>query len=169
LVPVSDAVVFATLCAGLGTGAVIDVKHRRIPNVVCLLMAVAGVGFAATGVSRITLAYSTMGLVLALFLMLPGHIFGATGAGDVKFFAAAGALLGAGKVLPAFLFMAIAGGVFAVGIAWRRGRLAQTVQRTAQLCGRDADAKAAIESQAANNRFPYGPAIAVGSLLAALM
>jgi len=102
-------------------------------------------------------------------MMLPGHVFGATGAGDVKFFAAAGALLGAGRVLPAFLFMAIAGGVFAVGIAWRRGRLAQTVQRTARLCGRDADVKAAIESPAAHNRFPYGPAIAVGSVLAALM
>src|SRR5258708_31949575 len=47
--------------------------------------------------------------------------FGATGAGDVKMFAAAGAVLGAGRVLPAFLFMVIAGGVFAVGIAWRRG------------------------------------------------
>jgi prepilin peptidase CpaA len=161
--------VFATLCAGLGTGAVIDVRHRRIPNIVCFLMAVAGVGFAATGVSRITLASSTMGLVIALVMMLPGHVFGATGAGDVKFFAAAGALLGAGRVLPAFLFMAIAGGVFAVGIAWRRGRLAQTVQRTARLCGRDADVRAAIESPAAHNRFPYGPAIAVGSVLAALM
>jgi len=132
-------------------------------------MAAAGVGFAAMGVSRITLASSTMGLVIALVMMLPGHVFGATGAGDVKFFAAAGALLGAGRVLPAFLFMAIAGGVFAVGIAWRRGRLAQTFQRTARLCGRDADARAAIESPAAHNRFPYGPAIAVGSVLAALM
>ena len=169
MVPASDAIVFATLCAGLGTGAVIDVRHRRIPNVVCLLMAAAGVGFAAMGVSRITLASSTMGLVIALVMMLPGHVFGATGAGDVKFFAAAGALLGAGRVLPAFLFMAIAGGVFAVGIAWRRGRLAQTVQRTARLCGRDADVRAAIESPSAHNRFPYGPAIAVGSVLAALM
>jgi Flp pilus assembly protein protease CpaA len=80
-------------------------------------MAAAGVGFAATGVSRISLASSTMGLVIALVMMLPGHVFGGTGAGDVKFFAAAGALLGAGRVLPAFLFMAIAGGVFAVGIA----------------------------------------------------
>ena len=169
MVPASDALVFATLCAGLGTGAVIDVRHRRIPNVVCLLMAAAGVGFAATGVSRVTLASSTLGLVIAFVMMLPGHVFGGTGAGDVKFFAAAGALLGAGRVLPAFVFMAIAGGVFAVGIAWRRGRLAQTFQRTARLCGRDADAKAAIESPSAHNRFPYGPAIAVGSVLAALI
>jgi prepilin peptidase CpaA len=165
----SDAIVLATLVAGVGTGAVIDLRHRKIPNVVCLLTAAAGVMLAATGVSRIGLTSSAVGLLFALVMMLPGHVFGATGAGDVKMFAAAGAVLGAGRVLPAFLFMVIAGGVFAVGIAWRRGRLAQTLRRTARLVGRDQDAKAAIESAGAQNAFPYGPAIAVGSVLAALM
>jgi prepilin peptidase CpaA len=161
--------VLATLVAGVGTGAVIDIRHRKIPNVVCFLTAAAGVVLAATGVSRITLTSSTVGLLIALVMMLPGHVFGATGAGDVKMFAAVGAVLGAGRVLPAFLFMAIAGGVFAVGIAWHRGRLAQTFSRTARLFGRDTGAKAAIESSGAHNAFPYGPAIAVGSVLAALM
>jgi prepilin peptidase CpaA len=165
----SDAIVFATLCAGVGTAAVIDIKHRRIPNVVCATTAIAGIAFAATGVSQISVASSAIGLVLGLVLMLPGHVFGATGAGDVKLFGATGAVLGAGRVLPAFLFMAIAGGVLAVFIAWQRGRLRQTVRQTAQLCGGTADAKAAIESPRAHNRFPYGPAIAVGSVLAALM
>jgi prepilin peptidase CpaA len=169
LTAASDAIVFATLVAGVGTGAVIDIRHRKIPNVVCFLMAAAGVAFAATGVSRISLTSSTVGLLIALVMMLPGHVFGAMGAGDVKMFGAAGAVLGAGRVLPAFLFMALAGGVFAVGIAWHRGRLEQTFRRTARLVGRDQDAKAAIESSGAHNAFPYGPAIAVGSVLAALM
>jgi prepilin peptidase CpaA len=161
--------VLATLVAGVGIGAVIDVRHRKIPNVVCFSTAAAGVVFAATGVSRISLTSSMAGLLIALVMMLPGHVFGATGAGDVKMFAAAGAVLGAGRVLPAFLFMAIAGGVFAIGIAWHRGRLEQTFRRTARLVGRDQDAKAAIESPGAHNAFPYGPAIAVGCVLAALM
>ena len=165
----SDVVVFGSLCAGVGTAAVIDIRHRRIPNVVCATTAIAGITFAATGVSQITVASSAIGLVIGLVMMLPGHLLGATGAGDVKLFGATGAMLGAGRIFPAFFFMAIAGGVLAVFIAWQRGRLRQTMRQTAQLAGGSADAKAAIESPRTNNRFPYGPAIAVGSVLAALM
>jgi len=86
----------------------------------------------------------------------------------VKLFAAAGALLGAGKILSAFLFVAVAGGVLALGFAFHRGRLARTVKQTAQIFGRPSDAKAAIESPREHNRFPYGPAIAAGCMMAAL-
>ena len=51
---------------------------------------------AATGISGISLASSLLGFFLGFLLMLPGHVLGATGAGDVKLFAAAGAVLGAG-------------------------------------------------------------------------
>ena len=53
--------------------------------------------------------------------MLPGHLFGATGAGDVKLFAAAGTLLGPSDMVLAFVATAIAGGVLATrrrGPAW---------------------------------------------------
>lgn len=155
------------LCAGVGSGAVIDAKQRRIPNAISLATAVAGLTLAGTGVSGVSLAASLVGIMIGFTLMLPGHLLGATGAGDVKLFAAAGAVLGAGKMVPAFLFVALAGGVLAVGFAWWRGRLARTVHLTAQLCG-TSTAKAAIESPREHNRFPYGPAIAAGCVLAAL-
>jgi len=160
--------VLSVLCAGMCSAAVVDAASRRIPNVVCAATAVSGVAFAATGVSRISLTSSLLGLTLGMALMLPGYIFRSTGAGDVKLFAAAGTVLGSGKILSAFLFVAIAGGVLAVGIAWHRGRLARTVKQTAWLCGHPSDAKAAIESPREHNRFPYGPAIAVGCVMAAL-
>jgi prepilin peptidase CpaA len=158
-----------TLCACVGTAAVIDIRHRRIPNAVCLMTVVAGVALAGTGVSKISLLSAAIGTAIGLVIMLPGHLLGGTGAGDVKLFAATGALLGAGRVLQAFLFMAVAGGVLAVCIAWRRGRLEHTVRQTAGLCSRDPGARSAVESAGANNAFPYGPAIAVGCVLAALM
>jgi prepilin peptidase CpaA len=99
-------------------------------------------------------------------MMLPGHVLGATGAGDVKLFAAAGTLLGSGRIVSAFLFVAIAGGVLAIIVAWQRGRLKRTMTMTAQLCGRGGEMKAAIESTGEHNRFPYAPAIAVGCLIA---
>ncbi len=58
-----------------------------------------------------------LGCLLGLAFMLPGHIFGATGAGDVKLLAAAGALLGPTDTIYAFLYTAIAGGVLALLVA----------------------------------------------------
>ena len=54
--------------------------------------------------------------------MMPGHVLGATGAGDVKFMAAVGAIVGPALVVSAFLFTAVAGGV----LARRRRDQAQT-------------------------------------------
>jgi prepilin peptidase CpaA len=114
-----------------------------------------------------TLAGAIAGCVIGFALMLPGHIFGATGAGDVKLFAALGTLLGPRAVLNAFLYTLIAGGVLAVGIAIARGRFVGTLTRVAVLA-RTGGNTAEIEEEGQNNRFAYAPAIAFGTLVAAL-
>jgi prepilin peptidase CpaA len=101
--------------------------------------------------------------------MLPGHILGATGAGDVKFMAAVGAIMGPALVVSAFLFTALAGGVLAVAVAIRRKRLAATLAGTGRLIAAPAEAKKEIQSATVSSRFAYGPAIAIGSVLAALL
>jgi prepilin peptidase CpaA len=165
----SESVVLVALAAGLGSAAIVDSMHRRIPNVISLGTAVAGMALAGAGLSGVSLESSVIGFVLGFAMMLPGFIFGGTGAGDVKLFAGAGAVVGAGRVIPAFVFMAIAGGALALGIAWWRGRLWHTVKSTACLFGRPAAAKASIERSGEHNKFPYGPAIAVGCVMAALI
>jgi prepilin peptidase CpaA len=161
--------VVTALAAGMCSAAIVDAASRRIPNAVCAATAATGVIFAATGISGISLASSLLGLTLGFVLMLPGYVFGSTGAGDVKLFAAAGSLLGSGQILSAFLYVAIFGGVLALGIAAWRGRLARTMKQTAWLCGNPSAAKTAIESTKEHNRFPYGPAIAAGCVMAALI
>ena len=47
-----------------------------------------------------------LGFVVGLALMLPGHVLGATGAGDVKLMAAIGSLVGPLLVVKAVLFTA---------------------------------------------------------------
>ena len=79
----------ATVVAGAGTGAAIDLRTRRVPNPLTVLLAAIGVAFAAFGISGLTVGASLAGFALGLALMLPGHLIGATGAGDVKLFAAA--------------------------------------------------------------------------------
>ena len=157
------------MCAGLGTAAVIEVRRRRIPNVVCVATAATGLTFAMYGISTITVTSALAGLAIGFLMMLPGHVFGATGAGDVKLFAAAGTLLGSGRIVSAFLLVVLTGGLFAVAIAVRRGRLRRTMELTAGLLGRTSELKTEIESPAEHNRFSYGPAIAVGCVVAMLI
>jgi prepilin peptidase CpaA len=163
----SDLIVIATVASGAGAGAAIDLWTRRVPNPLTALLAASGVLFAATGISGITTAASMAGLILGLALMLPGHIFGATGAGDVKLFAAVGALIGPAPIVTAFVYTALAGGVMAVAVAIHRRRLRRTLTGTARFIATGAGNAADIEAPIEHNRFPYAPAIAVGSIIAA--
>src|SRR5262245_5993640 len=164
----SNAIAFGALAIGAIGGAVIDLRTRRVPNVLTFGLAATGILAAAADVSGLTLGAAVGGFVLGLALMLPGHVFAGTGAGDVKLFAASGTLVGPATIATAFLYTLIAGGALAVIVAiWRR-RLQSTLSSAAGLMTGNAAEAAAIESPIANNRFAYAPAIAVGTLLAAL-
>lgn len=148
---------------------VVDIRTRRIPNALTATMSGAGVALAATGISGVSVWASMLGFAIGLALMLPGHALGATGAGDVKLMAATGAIVGPGLVVTAFLFTAVAGGVLASIVARQRGRLSVTLAGTGRLIAAPTDARRTIQASGAASRFAYGPAIAVGSLLAAVI
>jgi prepilin peptidase CpaA len=155
---------FVVLFIGLTAAIVTDVRTRRIPN--WLTGAIAGAGFGlAFGGGTVTPAQATLGLFAGLLLMMPGHVIGATGAGDVKLMAAVGSIVGPSLVLRAFLYSAVAGGVLAIVVAARRGRLAATLEDTGRLVLAPAGARRTIEAPARGNRFAYGPAIAIGTLV----
>ena len=164
----SNAVVLTAIAGGGGAGALVDLWSRRVPNKLTLAVAVLGVTLAVLGLSGLSLMAALGGLVVGLLLMLPGHVIGATGAGDVKLLAAIGTLLGPSGILVAFLYSAIAGGVLALIVAVRRRVLRESVERTATLVRTGGANVAAIEDVSKNNRFAYAPAIAIGALAAAL-
>jgi prepilin peptidase CpaA len=110
----SSSAVLAILVAGTGIGAAIDLATRRIPNGVVVTTALGGFAAAAGGVSDISVGASLLGLGVGLVVMLPGHLLGGTGAGDVKLFGAVGAIVGVERILWAFCYTAIAGGVVAL-------------------------------------------------------
>lgn len=157
------------LVAATGTAsALVDLQTRRVPNWLTMAVSALGIVLAATHVSGVSLRASLVGFALGLVLMLPGHLIGATGAGDVKLFAALGTLLGPARIGAAFLYTALAGGVLAVIVARRRRLLRTTVERTAELVKTAAANVSEIEAPTVNNRFAYAPAIAVGALAAVL-
>lgn len=155
----------AIIAVGLAIAVVTDVRTRRIPNALTASMAAAGLGLAAVGVG-VTLTQALLGLLVGLAVMMPGHVIGATGAGDVKLLAAIGSLVGPSTALQVCLYSAVAGGVLAVAVAARRGLLSSTLHNATQLVVAPAGARDAIAASPRANRFAYGPAIALGTLVA---
>ncbi|HEY7291362.1 MAG TPA: A24 family peptidase [Vicinamibacterales bacterium] len=154
--------------AGTGaSSALVDFYTRRIPNPLTLAVAGFGLSIAAAHLTPLSMAQALLGFAVGLVLMLPGHLIGATGAGDVKLFAALGTLLGPRAIAMAFLYTALAGGVLAIVVAMRRQLLRRTFERTADLVRTGGANVTEIERDHVN-RFAYAPAIAVGTLAAAL-
>ena len=164
---ISDPV---ALTAVAGTGAsstLIDLYTRRIPNVLTMGVAASGVLAAALHMGTLTVAEALLGLAVGLALMLPGHLIGATGAGDVKLFAAIGTWMGPRAMVIASVYTALAGGALAIVVALQRSLLRDTVDRALALV-RTGGANVGDIERATVNRFAYAPAIPIGSLAAAL-
>ena len=145
-----------------------DLRSRRIPNAVTAGLAASGLAIALWHASPAMLLSAIAGGLLGVGLMLPGHIIGGTGAGDVKLLGACGTLLGPVGVVIAFFYSAVVGGVLALLVAGTRGRLGETVGRVACFVTTRGANIEEIESPASHNRFAFAPAIVCGVLAAAL-
>lgn len=155
----------------LATGCVTDLRERRIPNVLVVLILAGGVLFAASsGPIGSSLVRSLAGVAAGFGIWIVFYIVGVMGAGDVKFFAAAGAWLGPGATWRAALIAALAGGVLAIVFLLRERRLGDTLRRLAMAAS--SRTLGVIEGGAGPDTggrrpLPYGVALAVGALLAA--
>jgi prepilin peptidase CpaA len=94
--------------------AYMDVRYRRIPNKLVLVILIGGLVINTAFKGWNGLLASLGGSALAFGLMLFLHIFATMGAGDVKLFAAVGAVIGISYVLPTLMIVALTGGVLAV-------------------------------------------------------
>ena len=168
LLPQPDAIVVAAVAGSGAASAAVDLRTRRVPNWLTLSITALGLALAGFHLTDRSIAGALGGIAVGLLLMLPGHIVGATGAGDVKLFAAVGSILGPAGIGVAFVYTAVIGGALALTVAMLRGRLQQTLQGTATLVTTGGANVADIERSSANNRFAYAPAIALGTLAVAL-
>jgi prepilin peptidase CpaA len=111
---------------------------------------------------------SLAGCGLAFLLMFMLHIFGAMGAGDVKLFAAIGAVTGAHLVLPTFLIVVLTGGLLAIVSIVRAGIVMSTMHRVLQIfVGMLPGWQMPKFVVPADRRYtiPYGVAITLGSII----
>ena len=147
-----------------------DIRYRRIPNNCVLAGFFSGLFLHGWFEGWHGLQESFTGCLLAFGLMFMVRLYSrATGAGDIKLFAAIGAIVGFSTIVPTFLIVLITGAVLAFLNAWRQGTLRVTLERVALILygflpGQQvprfpipADQKKAL---------PYGVAICLGSLIA---
>ena len=162
-------ILYITLLAPLGIIiAYYDVRYRRIPNAFVLATLCGGLAintiFAGFGGALASLG----GCALAFFPLFILHIFGAMGAGDVKLFAAVGAVVGTRLVPETFLVVLLTGGVLAVYTILRNGTVLTTLTRVLQIfVGLLPGWQIPRFDVPADRRhtLPYGVAITLGSLI----
>lgn len=148
--------------------ATVDVRTGKIPNALVATTATSGLALAAIGWTGGSMTAAAVGLLVGGALMLPGHLIGGTGAGDVKLLAALGTLVGPQQIVLTWVYSAIAGGVLACAVAVSRGRLQETMAGAARLMTRRPDAGREIRARG-RNRYALGPAILIGMLVASFV
>ena len=144
------AVILAVGCPAIW----IDTRTHRIPNplVMATLLVACAVQIGRNGAVGLAAAFG--GAIVGLAFLLPLHRTGAMGAGDVKFMAALGALLGPRAAILAGALTLIAGAGLGLAIVMWGSRPAAPAQ---------GDAGSALAT-----RIPYAAAIVSGALAAAL-
>lgn len=124
----SHSTLFAFAAMTCGTvGAIWDVRTRRIPNLLTGSAIALGLGMhlAIGGWSELLESFGALMLCGTIFLAI--YIAGGMGAGDVKLIAAEGCMLGLSHAVSLLVFTALSGGLLALSVAGRHGRLRQTI------------------------------------------
>jgi prepilin peptidase CpaA len=151
------------LLAGLTVASVTDIRSRRIPNTLVLVLTLLGVAFSvitvppSIGVSRALVSCS-----IGFALWIPFYALRMLGAGDVKLFAAASCWLAPSQVFAAALVSAFAGGILSiVGLVLAHG-LGLTTFRIAHLVRDPKMLATPLAVPAGRRTLPYGVAMAFG-------
>lgn len=117
----------------LAIAAVIDWRHRRIPNWLNLLIAVGGIARAVSSFSHLTFTDSMLGFAVGFGMMIIPFVLGALGGGDVKLLAAVGTWMGPIGTLLIFAGAALVGLVIVITQASYSGRLSMLFKNSAVL------------------------------------
>ncbi len=126
-------------------GGYTDVRMRRIPNwltigALVLALAVRLAGFEVTsegslladsGLEAVKAGLGGAGIAFAVGLAC--HLMGMLGAGDVKYLAAFGAVLGVGNIWPALALVGLAGGALTLLWTYASGQTFRVLHDSARL------------------------------------
>jgi prepilin peptidase CpaA len=149
---------------------VTDVGSMRIPNRLTVCFSIAGMLSHVLFTGWQGMWFSISGLATGFGLLMLLHIVGATGAGDVKLFAAIGALSGSAFTFQCLLYSVVYAGVIGLFVALFRktwmSHIARFVCRIAAIrCLNQTDQLLHLKNHAVL-RFPFMYAVLPGAISA---
>src|SRR5262245_59073484 len=112
-----------------------DIRTRRIPNPITVAGALLGFLLHVWHSGLQGALTSIEGALLGLGLFIVFYFAGGMGAGDVKLFAAVGALVGPQALVLVFVFTGLLGGITAAAIVIWRGQWRATLPYGAVIAG----------------------------------
>ena len=129
-----------------------DFRTRRIPNLLTTTAALLGLALQVGLSGPAGAQHAAIGWLVGLAVLLLPCLLGWVGGGDIKLLAAIGALQGPYLALMAGLYGIVAGGLLSVAILVIRSRTLAVAGETSHT--------------ARKTTLAYGPALALGALLA---
>src|SRR5262245_34127265 len=162
--------IIAILMANLALASVYDLLTRRIPNWLTLPGTLAGLSLNWWVSGYDGLLTGFWGLTVGFFLLFFFYLLGGMGGGDVKLLALVGSFLGPRLAFYAFVWMALSGGVLAVGSLIYKRAFSVTARNLKSLflgwILRTGEANPLHLQNPTLIKLPYGVAIAMGTALA---
>lgn len=148
-----------------------DYLFRRVPNRLLVMAIAVQLGWLAgsgNGLNGVTWIGAFSGLTVGLLFFLPLYTLRAMAAGDVKFFAVLGLLLGPGALLPVFLIGSLFAGVHAVATHILRMGLVPGLQAVATRLVRWPLCQRVLERRGSRSGIPYAAYLAVAGAWAGM-
>lgn len=161
------------LISTVGISLFTDIKYGKIFNAVTVPAIFIALAFHGITAGSEGLIFGFKGLLLGAGLLLLPFLMGSLGTGDIMLLAAVGALKGPHFVLQVFLTTALIGGFLASLILVKEGRLLSTLKRMFAslfyfLISKTKMSYINHRHIEAEGSFPYGLAIALGTIFSIL-
>ncbi len=173
--PVGELIPLAvgsSLLAVLMISSVTDLAWHRIPNTLLLSALVLALILQASGDGLDGMLAAAGGLLVGLAFLMPLHVMGGMGAGDVKLLGVVGAFLGPWGALVAGAAALISGAILGIAyIAWRSIRPVLAYQAWKLMQSHyggntRVPAPMCLVTPIRGSGFAYAPAIAAGAVFA---
>ncbi|MFA5881152.1 MAG: A24 family peptidase [Eubacteriales bacterium] len=161
---VKSILIFITL----GLALYYDIYQQKIKNQITLPAAILGAGINLFDKGMDGLLYSLKGWLVPIIILIAFYYINVMGAGDIKLFAAVGAIMGLPFAFYSFVFSIYIGGLMALVVLIRKKELLKRMDRlynylkyTFLVC----TVSAYGNKDEKNNKFIFAAAIVPGTLL----
>lgn len=161
---------YGLLALVLIVATITDLRQRRIPNLLTYPTIILALSLHSLTNGWNGALFSLGGLAFGFFLFFLPYCMGGIGAGDVKLMSGVGAVLGFQQTAVCFLFIALCGGLMALGFMVYRRNVRATFTKTFLAflylsLHRDASLLKVDKGKITQEGIPYGAAITGGFLL----